>query len=87
MSSSTLGRESSEIEVTNISKNGVWVLVEDEELFLSYEDYPWFKKASVEDVLYVVLQSPTHLFWPELDLDISIMAIKEPDRYPLTAAT
>ena len=87
MSSSMLGRGSSEIEVTNISKNGVWVLVEDEELFLSYEDYPWFKKASVEDVLYVVLQSLTHLFWPQLDLDISTIAITDPDRFPLTAAT
>jgi hypothetical protein len=87
MSSSTLGRESSEIEVTNISKNGVWVLVGDEELFLSYDDYPWFKKASVEDVLHVVLQSPTHIFWPKLDLDISTIAIKEPNRFPLTAAT
>jgi hypothetical protein len=87
MSSSTLGKESSEAEVTNISKNGIWILVADEEFFLSYEDYPWFKSASVEDALNVQLLSPTHLYWPELDLDISTASITEPDRFPLTAAT
>ena len=87
MSSSTLGKQSSEIDVTNISRHGIWVLVKDEELFLSYEAYPWFKKATVEEVLQVTLLSPTHMYWPSLDLDISTLAIKDPDRYPLRAAT
>ena len=85
MSSSQLGKGSSEVEVTNISENGVWILVSDEELFLSHEDFPWFKSSSVEDVLNVELLSPTHLFWPALDVDLSLSSIKDPDRFPLKA--
>lgn len=87
MSSSQLGSASSEAEVTNISGNGVWVLVLDEELFLSHEDFPWFKTSSVEDILSVQLLSPSHLYWPKLDVDLSIDSIKKPDRFPLKART
>jgi hypothetical protein len=31
-----------EVEVTNISAHGLWLLSRDKELFLSYEDFPWF---------------------------------------------
>ena len=87
MSSSTLGRKYSEVEVTNISANGVWILVHDEELFLPYEDFPWFKAATVEKVLEVELLSPTHLYWSALDVDLGLDSIREPNRFPLTAAT
>ena len=86
MSSSPVGSEFSGIEVTNISVNGVWILVDDEEIFLSHEDYPWFKKATVEEVLELELVSPGHLYWPKLDVDLGINSIKEPQRFPLTAS-
>lgn len=85
MSSSQLGNESSGVEITNISDNGVWILVGDEELFLSHDDFPWFKSSRVEDVLNVELLSPTHLYWPALDIDLSTASIKDPDRFPLKA--
>lgn len=85
MSSWQPGNESSGAEVTNISANGVWILVGDEELFLVHEDFPWFRTSSVEDVLNVRLLSPTHLYWPALDIDLSLESIKEPDRFPLKA--
>ena len=43
MSLSAPGQNISEVEVTNISVHGVWLLVRDKELFMSYEDFPWFK--------------------------------------------
>ncbi|XOV88078.1 MAG: DUF2442 domain-containing protein [Pseudomonadota bacterium] len=85
MSASRLGSESLGAEVTNISEYGLWILVGDEELFLSHEDFPWFKSSSVQDVLNVELLSPAHLYWPGLDADISTDSIKEPDGYPLKA--
>ena len=62
MSSSKLGKESSVVEVTNISANGIWVLVNNEELFLAHEEFPWFKQAVVEHVLDVQQVSPGHLY-------------------------
>ena len=85
MSSSQRGTNTSSLEVTNISPNGIWVLIRDEELFMPYEDFPWFKKANVEQILNVVEELPDHYHWPDLDIDISLKSIRNPQDYPLRA--
>ena len=35
-------------EVTNISHHGFWVFLGDRELFLPFEEFPWFKEAPVD---------------------------------------
>lgn len=83
MSSSVLGAVTSEAEVTNMDRFGLWILVRDREYFLPYEEYPWFKNARVDQVLNVELLNEDHLHWPELDVDLCIESLEEPDRYPL----
>ena len=46
MSLSALGSNTSDVEVTNISSHGVWLLAHDHELFMPYTDFPWFKTLS-----------------------------------------
>ena len=43
----------SEIEVSLVSAKGFWLLLGDEELFVAYADFPWFKQATVEQVTTV----------------------------------
>jgi hypothetical protein len=74
-----------EVEVTNISQNGLWLLLEDEELLLTYEQFPWFRKATIGQVSHVERPSKNHLYWPELDVDISIESIRKPSAFPLVA--
>ncbi|MGC8492390.1 MAG: DUF2442 domain-containing protein [Syntrophobacteraceae bacterium] len=83
MKSKQLGSLISEVEVTNISKHGFWVLVGEEELFLPFQDFPWFEAASVSAILNVMLQGPQHLYWPDLDIDLTVESIKHPEKYPL----
>ena len=85
MSSKPHGIASSRVEITNISSHGVWLLVGDRELFMSFEDFPWFKDAPVGKVLKVEEQAPGHLYWPELDVDLGIETIEHPERFPLQA--
>ncbi|MGB5438684.1 MAG: DUF2442 domain-containing protein [Gammaproteobacteria bacterium] len=85
MSSKPHGITTSGVEITNISSHGVWLLAGDRELFMSYEDFPWFKVASVAKVLNVEEQSPGHFYWPDLDVDLSIETIEHPERFPLRA--
>jgi hypothetical protein len=85
MSSSQPGEITSAVEVTDISVHGIWILVRYEELFLPYEEFPWFKQASVSAVFNVRLESPEHLYWPELDVDLSLESIRHPERFPLKA--
>lgn len=85
MNYKTLGEDTSRVEVTNISKHGIWLLNLDKELFLSYEDFPWFKDVSVGKILNVEEPSPGNFYWPDLDVDLEIESIEHPDRFPLTA--
>ena len=85
MSSGQLGEISSGPEVTHISSHGIWVLAEAEEFFLPYEDFPWFRSATVTAVLNLEQPTPGHLYWPDLDVDLSVDTLRNPDRFPLKA--
>ncbi|MGH9748583.1 MAG: DUF2442 domain-containing protein [Candidatus Polarisedimenticolia bacterium] len=79
------GRSISDAEVTNVSQHGFWVLVEGHEHFLAFKKFPWFKDAPVAHILNVELPHPTHLYWPDLDVDLAVESIEFPERFPLTS--
>jgi hypothetical protein len=79
------GEHSSDVEVTNISSHGFWLLVGGKELFLSYEDFPWFKDAPVGHIINVKQPSPGHFRWPQLDVDLGAETIERPGKFPLMA--
>jgi hypothetical protein len=83
MKSQSPGRNTSPFEITNISSNGVWLLTGDRELFMSYDDFPWFKNAPIGKIIKVEEPSPGHFYWPDLDVDIGIETIEHPERFPL----
>ena len=85
MKSALPGTDTSPTEVTNISKHGFWLLVDDRELFLPFERFPWFKDAPVSAILNVQRPQPHHLHWPDLDVDLHIESIEHPDRFPLVS--
>ena len=70
-------------EITNISAFGLWLLLDDKEHFLAYADFPWFRRATVGQILNVELLGPEHLYWPELDVDLSVASLDEPASHPL----
>lgn len=77
------GAATSEAEVTNISRHGFWLLLDGRELFMSFEEFPWFERASVAAIVRVKRPQRGHLHWPELDVDLSVDSIEHPERYPL----
>lgn len=83
MSLSPHGNPTSAVEVTNISSHGIWLLTQGRELFMSYDDFPWFKDASVGKIIHVEEPSLGHFYWPDLDLDLGIDSIEHPEKYPL----
>lgn len=70
-------------EILNISKYGVWIAVKGHEYFLSYLDFPWFKEGTVEQIFRVELLHEDHLYWPDLDIDLTLRMIRKPEQYPL----
>jgi hypothetical protein len=72
--------------VTHISRHGLWLLLGEREFFMSFAHFPWFKNASVAAVQNIEWQHERHLYWPELDVDISVESIEHPERFPLIAS-
>ena len=79
------GTATSNVEVTNISQHGFWLLLDGRELFLPFDEFPWFKRATVEAIVRVERPAPGHLHWPDLDIDLAVESIEHPERYPLTS--
>ena len=85
MSSLAHGNDTSVIEVTNISAHGIWILAHGKELFMSYDDFPWFKDQAVKTIFNVEEPTRGHCYWPDLDVDLSVEIIENPSRFPLKA--
>jgi len=85
MSSVPLGTSTSAAEVTNISRHGVWLLVDERELFMPFDEFPWFRHATVDSVLNLERPGHNHLYWPSLDVDLTVDSIEHPDKHPLKA--
>ena len=85
MNSKQLGTATLDVEVTNVSRHGIWLLCRDRELFLSFEDFPWFKDAPIAQILHVEEPAPNHYYWPDLDIDLGLRTIEHPEQYPMLA--
>ncbi len=85
MNSLMLGNNTSEVEITNISSFGVWLLTRDKELFMPYEEFPWFKDQPVKSIIFVEEQSEGHFYWPDIDVDLTLESIEHLERFPLKA--
>lgn len=72
----------SHAEVTSISPLGFWLQFRDEELYLPFVEFPWFEHATVAQICRVECPSATRLYWPALDLDFSLEAIRNPLAFP-----
>jgi hypothetical protein len=72
-------------EVTHISKHGFWLLLAEEELLLPFDQFPWFKQATIDQISQVEWPAPDHLYWPLLDVDLSVASIRDPIQFPLMA--
>ena len=79
------GKRTSAVEVTNVSPHGFWLLIRGREVFVPFNEFPWFREASIRQLTKVELPSPHHLYWPELDVDLAVESLDHPERYPLVS--
>lgn len=71
------------VSVENIIPFGIWLFVKEREYFLSYNDFPYFKDQTLNSIQNVQLLHGYHLYWPELDIDLEIDNLENPEKYPL----
>jgi hypothetical protein len=41
-----------------------------QEYFVGFDNFPWFRKASLEHLFKVEFSHGGHLYWPDLDIDL-----------------
>jgi hypothetical protein len=75
--------QSTSVSVENITPLGIWLYAKEKEYFLSYKDYPYFKDQTIGSIQNVQLLHGFHLYWPELDVDLEIDNLENPEKYPL----
>ncbi len=80
------GIRTSQAEVTHVSQHGFRLLLADEELFLAFASFPWFRSATIDQLCRVEWPTKNHLFWPSLDIDLCVESIRNPSEFPLVAA-
>jgi Protein of unknown function (DUF2442) len=80
------GTLTSQVEVTQVSQHGFWLLLGDEELFLPFADFPWFRGATIEQLCDIEWPAVEHLFWPSLDIDLAVESIRNSAAFPLIAS-
>ncbi len=78
------GKRILKAEITNISEHGFWILLSEKEYFLPFTKYPWFKDANISSITNVKIIHTHHLYWQDLDVDLTTEILENPENYPLT---
>ncbi|GJI88685.1 DUF2442 domain-containing protein [Duganella hordei] len=73
------------VRILDISAHGFWVDLGNEKLYAAYADFPWFVDATLEQLGDVQRPSADHLYWPSLDIDLSVASLRDPAAFPLIA--
>jgi hypothetical protein len=73
------------IEFKNRTDEGFWLLVGAERLFVQFSDFPWFRHAPDAKLRNVERPHADRLYWPELDIDLAIESIRNPQAFPLVS--
>jgi hypothetical protein len=84
-SSARGARTSAEAQVLGLTPHALWLLVGNREFMLDFTRFPWFARASIEDVTDMKLIHGKHLHWPRLDVDLHVDSLEFPERFPLVA--
>ncbi|HEX8962730.1 MAG TPA: DUF2442 domain-containing protein [Rhodocyclaceae bacterium] len=67
-------------QVIALGRRGFSVLVDGLPLFVAFQDHPAFASASADDLRQVQRPYPNRLFWPKLDIRLSIDALRSLER-------
>ncbi|MDH3458585.1 MAG: DUF2442 domain-containing protein [Gemmatimonadota bacterium] len=68
----------SPVEVGAVGKTGFWLYIDDRELYLPFDWFPWFRNVTIDALTTIERPSSNHLYWPELDVDVAVAFIEYP---------
>ncbi|MGF1677819.1 MAG: DUF2442 domain-containing protein [Candidatus Methylacidiphilales bacterium] len=78
-----LGSVTSAPQISHISSHGFWLFVGGKEYFLDFDHFPWFRNATVAQISKLECQFGRIFTWPDLNVDLDLERIEQPDKFPL----
>jgi hypothetical protein len=79
------GTNTSAVELANVSQHGLWLLIDARERYLPFGAFPWLRAATIGQLSRIERPARDHLYWPDLDVDLSMDSIKRSEAYPLVS--
>ncbi len=73
------------VVVENITPSGIWLFVKGKEYFLNYQEHPYFENQPIKAIHNVRMLHGFHLHWPDIDVDLEVDNLENPEKYPLTS--
>ncbi len=74
--------ENTSIKVVSIHAEGIYLSVAGKDYFISYNRVPWFRNATVNEIMNVTLMGRMGIRWEDLDVDLEIDSLEHPEKYP-----
>jgi hypothetical protein len=71
----------SKVEVTLITRHGLWLLTTNRELFVSFIEFPQFRNVPSIKLKHVAQLHSDILYWPDLHIEIPVKHVR---CFPLT---
>lgn len=53
------------------------------EHFLAFKDFSWFGESPISLITSVELIHSHHHYWADLDVDLELVSLENPEKYPL----
>lgn len=73
------------VELANVSQHGLWLLIDAREHYLPFDLFPWLQAATIGQLSRIERPARDHLYWPDLDVDLSMDTIERPEAYPMVS--
>jgi Protein of unknown function (DUF2442) len=70
---------------TDFSPEGFKLLLDGESFFVPFSRFPWFRGVDAIHLQRVTRPSAQHLCWPDLDVDLSLASLRDPEAFPLVS--
>ena len=77
------GTDTSRVEVVDVSAIGFTLVVDGRRFAVPFSGFPWFDGVPAAKLGNVKVLHRDHLYWPDLDVDLSLECIEHPERFPL----
>jgi len=55
-------------------------MLDEREHFMDFDQFPWFRRATIDQLFKIERLHDSRLYWPNLDVDLDLDRIQHPEK-------